>query len=251
VVTASSAVEEQGPENTINGKGLANDLHSNELTAMWLTALGAAGPAWIEYEFDKVLRLHEMWVWNHNGLLESALGLGARDVTIEYSVDGIDYTTLEGPFEFARAPGRPGYAHNTTVDFGGIAAKYVKLTLNSNWGGILPQYGLSEVRFFSVPVFAREPNPVPNRTGVPVDAGLSWRAGREAAVHEVYLSTDEQAVIDGTALVATVIETSYTPALDLAGTYYWRFDEVNEVEHRPLGQAPSGASRHRGVRCRG
>jgi hypothetical protein len=66
---------------------------------------------------------------------------------------------------------------------------------------------------------------------VDVDATLSWRAGREAAEHNVYLSTEEQAVIDGTAPVTVVAETSYGPlSLDLGSTYYWRVDEVNDVE---------------------
>jgi hypothetical protein len=79
-------------------------------------------------------------------------------------------------------------------------------------------------------VFAREPNPVPGRTNVSVATDLTWRAGREAAKHNVYLSTDQQAVIDGTAPVATVTGTGYTPALNLAGTYYWKVVEVNEAQ---------------------
>ncbi|HUV63643.1 MAG TPA: LamG domain-containing protein, partial [Sedimentisphaerales bacterium] len=59
---------------------------------------------------------------------------------------------------------------------------------------------------------------------------LSFRPGREAAKHNVYLSTDEQAVIDGTVPVATVTEPSYASSLDLAGTYFWRIDEVNDAE---------------------
>ncbi|GAI04797.1 unnamed protein product, partial [marine sediment metagenome] len=73
------------------------------------------------------------------------IGLGCKDVSVEYSVNGTDYTTLGTTHEFARAPGAPDYAHNTTVDFSGAAASYVRLTANSNWGGILNQYGLSEV----------------------------------------------------------------------------------------------------------
>ncbi|MBA7702358.1 hypothetical protein ES703_111122 [subsurface metagenome] len=47
----------------------------------------------------------------------------------------------------------------------------------------------------------------------------------------MYLSTDQQAVVDGTAAVTTVTETSYGPlSLDLGKTYYWRVDEVNEAE---------------------
>ncbi|GAI31862.1 unnamed protein product, partial [marine sediment metagenome] len=41
--------------------------------------------------------------------------------------NGTDYTTLGTTHEFARAPGAPDYAHNTTVDFGSAAAKYVRL----------------------------------------------------------------------------------------------------------------------------
>ena len=234
--TASSSAAGQGPENTVNGSGLADDLHSDELTAMWTTAVGATGPAWIQYEFDSVLKLHQMWAWNHNGLLEPAIGFGCKDVSVEYSLDGTDYTALGTTHEFARAPGKAGYAHNTIVDFGGVTAKYVRLTVNSNWGGILAQYGLSEVRFFSIPVLAREPSPVSGATDVGVDAALNWRAGREAAKHNVYLSTDEQAVIDGTAPAGTVTSPSYTSSLDLAGTYYWRIDEVNDVETPPTWQ---------------
>ncbi|NIO63522.1 MAG: hypothetical protein GTO35_13450, partial [Gammaproteobacteria bacterium] len=81
------------------------------------------------------------------------------------------------------------------------------------------------------PVWAREPDPDSGATDVDVDVTLSFRGGREAAQHDVYLSTDEQAVIDGTAPVATVTETSYGPLdLDLGQTYYWRVDEVNEAE---------------------
>jgi hypothetical protein len=229
--TASSSEPGQGPEKTVNALGLdTNDLHSTLGTDMWLTASGAEGPVWIQYEFDKVVKLHEMWVWNHNSFMESALGMGCKDVTIEYSVDGIDFTTLGATHEFTQAPGSAGYAANTTIDFSGAAAKYVKLTINSNWKGILEQYGLSEVRFFSIPVHAREPNPITGATDVSVDVTLDWRAGREAVEHIVYLSTDEQAVIDGTADAVTVTESSLASSIDLASTYYWRIDEVNDAE---------------------
>ncbi|MHC4806888.1 MAG: LamG-like jellyroll fold domain-containing protein [Planctomycetota bacterium] len=230
--TASSSHQtDMGPENTINGSGLDDDdLHSNEQTDMWLSSSEPLG-AWIQYEFDKVCKLHQMWIWNSNQTIEPLIGFGLRDVTIEYSTNGTDWTRLDGVPEFAQAPGAGGYVHNTTVDLGGAVAKYVRLTANSNWGGIVNQYGLSEVRFFHIPVHAREPYPDLAVTGVDPDVVLGWRAGREAATHDVYLSTDEQAVIDGIAPVTTVTETSYGPlSLDLGTTYYWRVDEVNEAE---------------------
>ncbi|HUV63610.1 MAG TPA: discoidin domain-containing protein, partial [Sedimentisphaerales bacterium] len=221
----------EGPENTVNGSGLDDDdLHSAESGDMWLSNMTGAQPTWIQYEFDKVYKLHQMVVWNYNTTVEPAIGFGVKEATIEYSADGANWTALGTTHEFAQGHGSAGYAANTTIDLGGAAAKYVRITANSNWGGLLPQFGLSEVRFFSIPVLAREPSPAYGATDVGVDATLSWRAGREAARHNVYLSTDEQAVIDGTAPVVTVTSPSYASSLDLAGTYYWRIDEVNDVE---------------------
>ncbi|MHC4681838.1 MAG: discoidin domain-containing protein [Planctomycetota bacterium] len=230
--TASSTGQvDFSPENTINGSGLdENNLHSTEPTDMWLSGSEPLG-AWIQYEFDNVYKLHEMWVWNSNQVLEAFFGFGMKDVAVEYSTNGTEWTTLAGVPEFARAPGTGDYAHDTTIDFGGAAAQYVRLTATSNWGGVLPQYGLSEVRFFSIPVIAREPSPDSGAADVEPDGILTWRAGREAGTHNVYLSTDEQAVIDGNAPVVSVTDASYNPSpLDLGGTYFWRIDEVNDAE---------------------
>ncbi|MHC4508858.1 MAG: LamG-like jellyroll fold domain-containing protein [Planctomycetota bacterium] len=218
-----------GPEKTVDGSGLdENDLHSTEPVDIWLSDNEPLG-AWIQYEFEKVQKLHQMWVWNSNQVLEGVLGSGLKDVTVEYSTDRAVWTTLTDVPPFAQAPGAAGYAHNTTVDFGGAAAQYVRLTATSNWGGLVQQFGLSEVRFYSIPVFAREPSPDSGATDVSVDVTLAWRAGREAATHDVYLSTDEQAVTDGTAPVVSVTDASYSSVLDLGSTYFWRVDEVNEA----------------------
>jgi hypothetical protein len=229
--TASSTNDaDLGPEKTIDGSGLdENDLHSAQPKDMWLSGTEPSG-AWIRYEFDRLYKLHEMWVWNSNQLFEDLFGFGFKDVVVEYSANGADWTTLSGVPEFARAPGAAGYAHNTTVDFGGAAAKVVRLTATSSWGDLLAQYGLSEVRFYYTPLKAREPSPDSGAADVGVNATLSWRAGREAATHNVYLSTDQQAVIDGTAPAVSVADASYSTTLDLGGTYYWRVDEVNEAE---------------------
>jgi hypothetical protein len=231
IAVASSSEVGRGPENTVNSSGLdANDLHSTADGAMWLSDLSGVQPTWIEYEFDKPYRLHEMSVWNHNGAYEKTIGIGAKDVVMEYSEDGVNYLKLGTTHEFARAPGTPGYAPNTTVDFGGVMARYVRLTIQSNWGGIFSQYGLSEVRFLYTPTYARKPDPAPGAADVAVDASLAWRPGREAAQHAVYLGTDEQIVANEIVPVGTATEPVYGPlSLDLGTTYYWRVDEANDL----------------------
>jgi hypothetical protein len=180
--TASGSGTNMGPQNTINGSGLnAADQHSTESTKMWIS--NGAKPAWIRWEFDKVYKLDEMWVWNANQEIESMLGFGAKNVTVEYSIDGVTWKALEGVPEFAQAPGAAAYEANTTVDFGGVEAKFVKLTINANWGGVAPQAGLSEVRFFYVPVRAFAPQPADNAKSVSIEASLQWRPGRKP-VHQ-------------------------------------------------------------------
>ncbi len=215
-----------GPENTINGSGLNDmDQHSIGETDMWLVPPGGDNPIWIQYEFDRVYQLHDLWVWNYNVLFETVLGYGLKLVTIDYSADGADWTTF-GDVEFAKATAKPDYAHNTTVDMDGAAAKFVRLTVKSGWG-VLGYYGLSEVRFLHIPAFARRPQPADGQTEMAPDVTLRWRAGRSADVHEVYLGTDPQTL----PRIDTVAQDRIAPGgLEFGTTYYWRVDEVNEAE---------------------
>jgi hypothetical protein len=230
-VTASSAQQGMSAENAINGSGLDDqDQHSVDGTQMWMTD-GVIKPDWIQFEFDSVHKLDMMWVWNSNQLIESMIGFGAKDVTVEYSVDGQVWTQLEAVPQFARATGMPTYTANTVVPFDGAVARFVKLTINANWGAMAPQTGLSEVRFFSIPVQANAPQPADGATNVDVETDLSWRAGREAVSHKVCFDSDPQAVAAGTAPVDTVGENLYTPdGLLFGATYYWKVTEVNQAE---------------------
>jgi hypothetical protein len=238
VATASSSNSaEEGPANTIGGVGLdAADLHSTSKTAMWLSGAVAAGEsAWIQYEFDKVYALHQMAVWNHNAETESLVGFGIQEAAVEYSLDGNAWTRLGDVHTFAQAPGKDGYASDTTIDFRGMAARYVRITALSNWKGLLPQYGLSEVRFLYIPLRAREPVPAADTNDLPPELTLSWRPGRQAVRHDVYLSSDPQAVADGTAPVVAVSEPTFDPgALNLGQSYFWKVNEVNEAAAVPV-----------------
>jgi len=60
--TASSSLPGMGPENPVSTSGMdAANLHSAEQRDMWLSNSQPQG-AWIEYEFDKIYKLHEIWV---------------------------------------------------------------------------------------------------------------------------------------------------------------------------------------------
>ena len=227
-VEASSAQPNSPAINTINGSGLDEfDQHGTDLKTMWVTPGGL--PAWIEYTFDKVYTLHELWVWNANSELELFMGFGASDVTVEYSVDGETWSTLENVPAFAQGIATATYKANTIVDFGDVAAKYVKLTINDNWGATA-MVSLSEVRFFYTPVQAFGPDPADGATGVDLGATFNWRPGRGATSHEVYFGADANAVAEGAVTAQTVTDHRYTPAsMDFGTKYYWRVDEVSDA----------------------
>ena len=228
--TASSQQSpEMSPQKTIDGSGLNElDQHGTTATDMWLHAVGDANPS-IQYEFDMAYKLHQLIVWNSNQMIESFLGLGAKDVVIETSLDGAEWVVLEGATQLNQAPGAADYAANTTIDFGGAMAQFVRITVNASWGTVMPNAGISEVRFSFIPALAREPQPLEGATMDSVGVVLGWRAGREAAAHEVYVGTDSADL----PLVGTVADNSLDlsdQGLAYATTYFWKVKEVNEAE---------------------
>jgi len=80
------------------------------------------------------------------------------------------------------------------------------------------------------------PNPVDGAGGVNPTQILSWDTGAIAASHEVYFGTDANAVAEATKASPeykgpkALGDESYDPGkLALSTTYYWRIDEINDV----------------------
>jgi len=223
--------EEQEPNSTCNGAGLdANDLHSAEVTTMWLGySEDALDPAWIQYKFDKTYKFFELLVWNYN---EGYPGqdYGAKDVNITYSIDGENWQALDDLVEFQIATGQDGYAANTIVDMNNVVAKYIRLTFLSSWTDEQYTGGLSEIRFFVIPTRATTPAPEDKASSIELDQELSWKEGRGVAEHQVYISEDPNAVADRTISAYTTEDASYSPDLLLGRMYYWTVDEVNIAE---------------------
>ncbi|MGE5296986.1 MAG: carbohydrate binding domain-containing protein [Solirubrobacterales bacterium] len=225
---ASSAAANMGPEKTVDGSGLSNGLHTSTDTDMWLSGPGQMLPAWIQFSFGKAYKLVDATVWNSNQKVESFIGFGAKDVLAQASLDGVNWADL-ATIEIPKAPGTDGYA-GSVFDLGGVEAAAIKLVIQTNWSGFIPQTGLSEVRFSYVPVVARQPVPANGAGDQSLSPVLTWRPGREAVSHKVYLSSDRQAVADGTAVAGEVTANTYqAEGLEYGKTYYWRVDEVNEA----------------------
>ena len=225
--TASSSFSaNNGPEKTVDGSGLdAEGLHGTEETTMWMSGLGDNEPR-IQYEFNKAYVLHEIRIWNSNQTIEPLFGVGAKEVVIETSLDGATWTALSpDPIQINRAPGQLSPV-NSVVAPNATLARYVRISVKSNWGGLFPQGGLSEVQFCYLPVRARRPVPADGSTVDDIDVTLSWRAGRGSVSHQVSLGTDPDAL----ALVATVAAPDRS--LDISdqdlqydATYAWQVHE--------------------------
>ncbi len=232
-VTASSMAAMQDANNVINGSGLNDtDAHTSVLEHMWSTTPDDP-TAWIQFDFDSDYKFDKVHVWNHNSQTETVLGFGIKEALIEYSLDGETWTE-SGTVELAQAPGSGAYT-GFDLPLNEIVAKHIRLTALSNWSALgLPQRGLSEVRFYWIPVKAREPRPADGSETDTLDVILGWRPGRESVDHEVVFGEDPQAVIDGSARVATVTEPVHdVGTLDLGTTYFWKIDEVNDMGTPP------------------
>ncbi len=220
----------QGPENTVNGSGLNNGRHDVDINHMWLNAKDETSGAWISFAFDKPLLLHAMHVWNHNTLYEQIVGFGIKDALIEYSLDNQTWTEF-ATLQLDQASSTSAY-EGQEIPMPGVFAQYVRISALSNWSlaPTFTQFGLSEVRFSAIPVRAREPVPAAGETSDGLDVALKWRPGRDVAEHRVSLAQDANAVVNGSAVLATVdVPTLTTTTLELGKVYFWQVDEINNL----------------------
>ena len=228
VSATSMMAADEDPNNVINCSGLVEVegkyVHSVSTKDMWRSTAADPAPT-ITFVLDRLYKLHQIHVWNHNSGSESIVSFGLKDALVEYSVDGETWMEL-GVVTIPQATGRSNDL-GADVDLGGIVAQQVRLTTVANHSTYgLPQVGLAEVQFMVIPTLAREPQPADGDLLDGVEVELAWRAGREAVSHDIYLGTDGNDL----AFVDTTTETSYSVSLDLAGTYYWLVDEVNDAE---------------------
>ena len=220
------------PNVTINGAGLdVNGYHGVDRDTMWLSSDDDPQP-WIEYQADSLFKLHGLKVWNHNTDSEAELGRGIKEAQIEYLDVNDVWQEAHASYTFNQASGGRVYAANTEVSCNDVLARAVRITALESWTAfpdIFKQTGLSEVQIMILPVWPREPEPVSDAADVSSAPLLTWRAGRGAAQHQVYLGTSPDAL----SLAGTVEENVFDTGdadLMLGQTYYWQVQEVNDTE---------------------
>ena len=89
------------------------------------------------------------------------------------------------------------------------------------------------VQALSAPPKASSPRPVDGAVDVAIeDLTLMWSAGHKAAKHQVYFGQDRDAVAAGDPSIdmGLVDETNFTPQAERSQMYYWRIDEVNDLD---------------------
>ena len=208
VVATSNGTQQEGSEaeKTLDGAV------SMEATDQWLAAPPEGEALWIQFAFPRVYKLYDAAIFNSNTQFEALLGYGAKDVTIETSVDGAEWVVF-ADVELAQSV-------ETTIDMAGVGAKFVRLMINSNYGGMFADSGLAEVAFTYVPAQARLIAPANGATGVSPAAVLDWYAGRGAVSSDVTVNGE----------VATIEGSSFAADLIYGMAYTWQVDEFDGID---------------------
>ena len=124
--------------------------HTTAAADTWTSCQASVSPNpargsghWIEYDLGYVYTLETLHVWNANQRGQTDRGF--REVAIDYSLDGQQWTEL-GEYEWSEASGYQSETGQTGADFAGVRARYVLVSGLSNWGDA-HCYGLAELRF--------------------------------------------------------------------------------------------------------
>lgn len=151
---------------------------------------------WIRYDLGYVYALSTTHFWNYN--VAAATEKGMKDIIIDYSLDGINWTEVAA-FQLPQATGSDDYPGTEGPNLGNIEARYILITGLTAWGDINCA-GLSEVRFDigeangieplngNDGVLELFPNPVNELLNIKSDIDLEELVIVDGAGHEVYRS---------------------------------------------------------------
>ena len=127
------------------------DQLNNSPSNNWLSCTVSANPNpikqpshWIKYDLGERYQLINSHVWNYN--VENETNKGFQSVSIDYSDDGLSWTSL-GNYNWPLASGESNYGGFIGPDFTGIFARYVLITSND---GTATCRGIGKIAFKAI-----------------------------------------------------------------------------------------------------
>ncbi|MEM6319576.1 MAG: 3-coathanger stack domain-containing protein [Bacteroidota bacterium] len=106
---------------------------------------GRGNSHWIQYDLKSVYLLTESHIWNYN--VANNTGKGFKEVVIDYSTDGTNWTQLGGIHQWNQATGTVGYEGFEGPNFNGVSARYILITALNNWDNNGLCSGFSKITF--------------------------------------------------------------------------------------------------------
>lgn len=139
-------------DNMVNNLGMSgllapNQLHSSKTNEMYITKDNATDVVFT-FESEKAEPIGRVFIWNYCAKNNESAGL--NKITASYSLDGENYTDL-GKFEVKIGDTSGEESYSAVIDFGGVAAKYIRITPDKskgNHGDEKGRYGLAEIRIY-------------------------------------------------------------------------------------------------------
>ena len=145
--------------NTVNGTGLTSlalDATHSATTPSnsWVSSNTLVGN--IDFNLGSLYDVAGFSFWNQNaGGPGGAGSTGIKDVTIQLSIDGINFSNIIGAVtQFLQVPTSTGLPQ--LVNFSPVQASHIRFVVGSNWGDV-SQTGFAEVQFDSAAI----PTPAP------------------------------------------------------------------------------------------
>jgi len=127
------------------------DQHSNRGDDAWLSCTKTMNPKssygnshWIMYDFGKSYQVNRAQYWNYN--TQGSTLLGAKDIAVDYSEDGVTWSHLNTYF-WKKAPGTLSYKGDTLIGIYGINARYILMTILNTRSSGSNCAGFSEIIF--------------------------------------------------------------------------------------------------------
>lgn len=116
-----------------------SDRHNTSLSSTWISCEKSPNPNairgdshWVQYDLGEIKKLGQAHIWNINN--PSRLDAGARQILVDFSVDGQSWEPWGDLWEVEQASSSGFYEGEPGPDFDGIQARYMLFTILNSYG---------------------------------------------------------------------------------------------------------------------